>query len=262
MLRRANTPLQKKAITIITIVALGLFLLIYSPVRSGLTRIAYAVSSPFYKLAGFVTDVGGTFIVNFRNKESLTYDNALLRAENSRLGAQVLDRNLLQERVMKLEEILGRPHNDNRVVADVTIGFRHSVYDTFSIDAGSDHGIQNGDPVVYAGSGIIGEIAEVSAVSSKVKLYSSPGEEYSVLLGAHAIPAVARGKGNGNFESKIPQGSAVSVGDKVIVAKGNLLLGTVGSIDEKPGVPLSTVLFRSSFNPTEIDAVEVIVGPR
>lgn len=262
MPRRANVPFQKKTITIIGIVLVGLLSLLYSPIRSGLTRVVYGAAYPFYQLGGYVANTGGSVIANFRYKESLAFDNAMLRAENHRLAAQVLDRNLLQERVMKLEEILGRPHNDNRVVADVTIDFGRSVYDTFSIDAGLDHGIQNGDLVVYAGSGVVGEIAEVGAVSSKVKLYSSPGEEYPVLLGAHLIPAIARGKGDGNFESKIPQGSAVVPGDKVVVAKGNLLLGTVESVDDKPGVPLATVLFRSAFNPTEIGTVEVIVGAR
>lgn len=262
MQRRVNIFLKKKTVIIIVLVVVGLFSLLYSPLRSGFTRVAYAVVSPVYRVGGFFVNVGGSFIANFRNKESLVYDNAMLGAENKRLQARVLDRNLLEERVMKLEEMLGRPRNDNRVAANVTIGFGRSVYDTLSIDAGRDHSIEDGDPVVYAGSGVIGEIIETSAISSKVKLYSAPGEEYPVLLGSHLIPATAHGKGNGNFEAKIPQHSALAIGDKVIIARGNLLLGTVNSIEEKTGVPFATILFRSAFNPTEIDTVEVIVGQR
>ena len=243
-------------------VSLALFSLLYQPVRSTLTQILYASTVPIYFFSSSVANGMTSIIANFRSKESLQYENAMLRSENERMQAEVLDRNLLQERVMKLEEMLGRPHNDNRVVADVTISFGRSVYDTLSIDAGMDHGIQNGDLVVYAGGTVIGEIAEVSASSAKVRLFSSPGQEYSALIGPHAIPVIAHGKGDGNFESKVPQGSAIAIGDQVLAQKGNLVLGTVQEIDEKPGAPLTSVLFRLPFNPTEIRTVEVILGSR
>ncbi len=262
MQRRANSPFEKKALAILIAVSLGLVSLLYHPVRSALTRLLYAGATPVYSFGASIANASSSFLANFKNKESLYYENAMLRAENERMQAEVLDRNLLQERVMKLEEVLGRPHNDNRVVADVTISFGRSVYDTLSIDAGMDHGIQNGDVVVYAGGAAIGEIAEVGASSAKVRLFSSPGQEYAALIGSHSIPAIAHGKGDGNFESKVPQGSAIAVGDRVVIPKGNLILGTVQAIDEKPGVPLTTVFFRLPFNPTEIRTVEVVIGSR
>jgi cell shape-determining protein MreC len=260
MSRHANFQLRIKIISIVGIVLVASLSLFYTPVRLALTQTAYTVSAPFFHFGGSVNSLGNSLLTNFRSKDALVYENAMLRAENDRMQAQILDRNLLQERVMNLEEVLGRPRNDNRVVADVTVPFGHSYYDTLVIDAGADHNIQNGDFVVYSGAGVIGEVAEVSAVSAKVKLYSTGGEEHLVLIGSHSVPATARGMGNGNFQAKIPQGSLVSVGDRVVVSRGNLILGEVTMVEELPGVPFRTVYFRSSFNPTEVRTVEVVVG--
>lgn len=263
MIQRRGSPfLNQKRITLLAIFFVSLISVLYTPIRSRLTQALYSVAPSFFSIGSGLTNTGSSFTANFRDKQTLVYENAMLRAENGRMQAQVLDRNLLQERVMKLEESLGRPRNDNRVVADVISGLGQSLYDNLIIDAGSDQGIKNGNFVVYAGAGIVGDVAEVMPVSAKVRLFSSPGEEYSVLIGARSIPATAKGKGDGNFEAKVAEGSTIVPGDRVIVSKGNLILGTVDSVEQKPGVPFATVFFRSSFNPTEIRTVEVIVGTR
>lgn len=258
--RHGNQLLNRKSLTLFAIIVISIFSLLYTPLRSRLTQVLYTFAPSVFHLGSTAGGTGESFFTVFRSKQNLVYENVMLRAENSRMAAQVLDRNLLDERVAKLEEMLKRTRNDNRVVADVIVGFGQTVYDTLVIDAGLDHGIQKGDSVVFAGAGVVGEIIEASNATSKVKLYSSPGEEHLVLLGAHSLPATAHGKGNGNFEAKIPQESAVLVGDTAIVSKGNLILGTVYSVEDKPGLPYKTVLFRSSFNPTEIRTVEVIVN--
>ncbi|MBI5400967.1 MAG: rod shape-determining protein MreC [Candidatus Yonathbacteria bacterium] len=198
----------------------------------------------------------------FRIKRSLVYENTMLHEEVARMQAQVLDRNLLEEKVLKLEEALGRVNGDNRVTADVLSFPGYSLYDILTIDAGTEHGIALGNQVVYAGAGIVGEIAEVYPSSAKVKLYSSPIEEYAVLVGNSMIPGVAHGRGMGNFEAKLPKGSLVFAGDTVVVPKGNLVLGVVASLEEEPALPFINVFFRTSFNIAEIRSVEVIIGKR
>jgi hypothetical protein len=80
-----------------------------------------------------------------------------------------------------------------------------------------------------------------------------------VLIGPRGIPGVARGRGMGNFETKVPQGSSVSVGDEVRLSGNALILGIVGAVDEKPAEPFVRVLFRTTFNIAEIRSVEVLV---
>jgi cell shape-determining protein MreC len=263
MIRHQGSLLfSQKSIVLLGILFVSLFILLFAPARSLATQVVYSVAPTAFHLSDAVAGTGDSFLTNFRSKQALVYENARLRADNSRMEAQVLDRNLLEEKVASLEGSLGRVVSDNRVAADVIVGFGQSAYDLLVIDVGGDHGIQKGDSVVYAGEGVVGEIAEVSPFTSKVKLFSTPGEEYLVLLGAHSVSATAHGEGNGNFEAKIPQDSTVAVGDRVIVPKGNLILGEVQLIDKKPGMPFWTVFFRSSFNPTEIRSVEVVLGPR
>lgn len=256
--RRYNPFFEWKNILLIALVAVSAFVLLYAPVRAIFTQALYAVAPRVWSIGDTAGGAWSSVTTNFRIKRSLVYENDMLHADMSRMQAQVLDRNLLEEKVMKLEEALGRAGSDNRVTASVLAGPGRSPYDTLVIDAGDEHGIAVGDVVVYAGAGAIGTIAEVSGSSSKVGLYSSAGHEHLVLVGANAIPTTARGRGMGNFEAKVPQGSAVALGDTVLLPKDNLILGVVQLVEEEPTLPFITVFFRSPFNIAEIRSVEVI----
>lgn len=258
--RRSNPLLTRKSVALIVLVTISAFALLYSPLRAMLTQVVYTVAPRAWSIGDTASGTWGSLVANFRIKRSLVYENEQLHTEIDRMQTQVLDRNLLEEKVLKLEEALGRAGSDNRVVASVLAGPGQSPYDTLAIDAGAEHGIAVGDVVVYAGAGVIGTVAEVSISSAKVKLYSSSGEEHLVLIGEHSIPTTARGRGMGNFEAKVPQGSVVAVGDTVLLPKDNLILGTVQLVEEKPAAPFITVLFRTPFNIAEIRSVEVLTG--
>lgn len=234
--------------------------LLCRPVRVALSGALYSFAPSVWGVRTTTVEVKDGFFANLQIKRSLEYDNSVLREDVSRMQAKVLDRNLLAERVLRLEDALGREGVDNRVYADVLVGPRQSAYDILVIDAGEEHGVAVGDPVVYSGSGVIGEITEVHAASSKVKLYSSPVGELHVLVGADAVPGVAHGRGMGNFDVKLPKGTPVVVGEPVVLAGGKLILGIVGQIEEEPALPFVNVLFRTSFNITEIRSVEVITN--
>jgi len=257
-----NSLPSAKNITLVVLVAVSLFVLLYTPVRNTLTVGIYAIAPSVWWISDKTTGVLDSFVANFRAKDSLVKENETLLIEVNRMQAQVLDRNLLSERVANLEEILGRARSDDRVVAEVIVGPGRSPYDTLVIDAGAEEGITIGDVVVYTGSSIIGEIIEVSPFSSKVKLYSSPGEEHLVIVGAYHLPVTAFGRGMGNFDAKVPQDSAVVVGDNVVSVKGDLILSTVSLVEEKPAEPFKRIFFRQPFNITEIRSVEVIVDSR
>ena len=252
--------MSKRRVTLFAIIILSFFSLIYTPVREELVRLVSPLASGAFYLGSKTAGIGNALVNNFRDKNALVYENSMLRAQNSLLQAEVLDRSVLQGQIAQLEGTLGRSKNNNLVAANVLEGFSQSPYDTLTIDVGTNQGVKNGDYVAYGGVGVVGFIAETTETYSKVKLYSSPGEEYLVLIGSHLIPATARGKGDGNFDAKVPQGSAIVVGDVVTVPKDNLVLGRVTAINQKEGAPYATVLFRSSFNPTEIQTVEVVVA--
>lgn len=262
MRRQNNQLLQRKNIALIALVAISAFALLYAPLRNMLTQAVYSVAPQMWSAGDTTKSAFGSFMTNFRNKDTLVHENEILNEAIDLMHAQVLDRNLLVEKVTRLEEALGRVRMDDRVVASVLVGPGRSPYDTLVIDAGTDEGVNVGNQVVYAGSGVIGEIIETTNVTSKVKLLSSPDEEHSVIVGSYYIPVLALGKGMGNFEAKVPQDSRVEIGDRVVSLKGNLILGTVSLVEEKPAEPVKRIFFRVPFNITEIRSVEVIIDKR
>ena len=64
---------------------------------------------------------------------------------------------------------------------------------------------------------VLGEVAEVYETSSKVRLYSSSGEQVTVFIGGEAIMAEAKGIGGGNFEIELPQNVDVFIGDSIYI---------------------------------------------
>jgi len=235
------------------------FILLYAPVRGVFTQTVYKFAPSVWEVGNSWINVFQTVSLNFQDKKFLQNENEMLKDEISRMEAQVLDRNLLSEQVNRLEEALGRAHGDDRVVAYVLAGPGLSLYDTLIVDAGEENGVIIGNKVVYAGSGVIGEVLEVSFASAKIKLYSSPGEETVVLSGPKHIPATAYGKGMGNFEAKIPKGSALEVGDYVVTLQDRLPIGSVSLVEENSDMPYDLIFFRASFNIAEIRSVEIII---
>ncbi len=240
--------------------AISVLVLFYAPLRSVITNAVYPFSLFMWEAGNKTESVVGTFFASFKDKNTLVKENEKLNDDISVMEAKVLDRNLLAEKIIKLEESLGRSRDDDRLFANVLVGADRSPYDTIVIDAGEKEGVFVGNTVVYSGSGVIGEIVETTSYTAKIKLYSSPGEEHRVIVGSYNIPAVAIGRGMGNFEARVPQNSAVSAYDTVLTAKNNLILGTVLLIEEKPEEPIKRIFFRLPFNITEIRNVEVILG--
>lgn len=257
-----NLRKRRKSIIFTGIIFLCIIILLYSPTRGVISRI-------IYKGAPFIFYVENTIVLNFkeflgsfRAKDSLVKENMNLREEIARMQTQVLDRNLLQEKVQMLEEVSGRKGMDNRVVAEVLASPGQSPYDTLIVDAGGDVGVRPGDLVVYAGASVIGRVAEVYPSSAKIALFSSPQEtEIVVLVGASKLPVKARGRGMGNFETKVPEGSIVALGSEVLLAENPAtILGIVGSVEKKEPNPFLRVLFRTPFNIAEIGQVEIMVS--
>ena len=246
-------------LTGISVCALGIAVLLLPPVRSVISGGVYRIAPGLWEAGDTTKRMVGNFFSAFEAKESLGEENRILREELSLMQIRVLDRNLLEDRVVELEEMLGRTRSDNRVIARVlAMPGRWSPYDMIVIDIGEDHGVLVGNRVMY-GNSVVGEVSEVHAQSAKVQLLSSPGDELSVLIGTTTIPAIARGRGMGNFEARIPQGNTVLAGENVITPE-NLIIGTVGAVIEHESMPFIRILFTTPFNITEMRTVEVVRG--
>lgn len=249
---------RKKIFVALAIVIAGVFILAVTPLRTIVSHGAYRIAPYLWNAGNTAADTGENFFESFASKRSLAEENDRLRKEVARMQTQVLDRNLLEEKVIAMEESLGRAGSDDRVVARVLAGPGRSPYDTLVVDAGEEQGIERGDYVAYAGAGVIGTIDEVYSWTAKVKLFSFPGEQTPVLAGEQAVPGTAEGRGMGNFEVRIPRGSPVLAGDMMMIPGKSLILGIVGAVIENDALPFMRVLFTTPFNIAEIQTVEIL----
>jgi hypothetical protein len=68
--------------------------------------------------------------------------------------------------------------------------------------------------------------------TNEVLLFTSPGQEFDVLIGKSRSPAKVSSRGGGQFEAELPRGSTISEGDWV----------TFGTLGDKPLGVVSAVL--------------------
>lgn len=256
--RRGNIEVRRRTFVLGGVILLCFFILLVAPVRGAFSRALYAVAPGMWDTGASISAMWQGLWDRVHTKTTLINENTALKERVLRMETQVLDRNLLEEKVSTLEEDFGRQPRDNRTLAYVLAGPGRSPYDTLAVDVGTDVGVTVGDYVAYVGAGVIGKVAEVYGSSAKVKLFSSFGEETDVLLGSSLIPVTARGRGMGNFEASVPAGSAVLVGEDVRLPPGSLILGKIEAIESKPSEPAMRVLFRTTFNIAEIRSVEII----
>lgn len=260
---RDNRFINRTFFSVVLICVLVFSILLIPSIRGTFSRWLYMVAPSFWEWGDTTFAEIRTFNALVVDKRKIIAENEGLRADLLRMETLVLDRNLLAERIVALEELLSRKGSDNRISAHLLWKPGRALYDVFVVDAGASKGVAKGDRVVYAGSGVVGEVIEVYPTSAKVKLYSSPGEARKVLVGEQEIPAIALGRGMGNFETRVPRGSLLVAGQHVflppfISGEEKLILGVIGVVEEDPEEPFDRILFRVPFNVQEMRFVEIV----
>lgn len=164
----------------------------------------------------------------------------------------------LQKENGELKRLLEMRISSSSLVAYVLKRPPFSAYDAFIISAGSKVGVKNGAKVFAIGNVLIGEIAEVSPTTSKVKLYSSYGEKYEVFIGPKNIQAAATGRGGGSFEVVLPRDVKIQEGDSITIPHlTTSVFGIVRKIIADPARAFSTILFSQPINIYEQKWVEI-----
>lgn len=158
----------------------------------------------------------------------------------------------------ELKEIMGRKISNNIVIAYILKKPPYTAYDSFILDIGSKNNVTIGDKVYADGNILIGEIVEVLVSTSKVKLYSSYGEKYEILIGENNIQATATGRGGGSFDTVIPRDVKVLEGDTIVIPNiSGSVFGIVGKVISDPARAFSTVIFSQPINLYEQKFVQI-----
>ena len=138
---------------------------------------------------------------------------------------------------------------NNRILGAVLVRPPLAPYDELIIDVGSNEGVISGAPVYAPGNILIGTTTDVLGETTKVTLFSSSGQTYPVSIGSAHIPALAIGRGGGQYEAQVPQATQISQGDIVsdsVLNNGSF--GTVTAVLNNPSDPFETILFSPPIN--------------
>jgi cell shape-determining protein MreC len=172
-----------------------------------------------------------------------------LRKTYEDIKANEKNGNALAAENEELKIALGRTIVTKPLLATVLKKPPFSAYDSYILDAGVDLGVAKGNPVYAIGDIPIGTIEDVIGNTSRVKLYSTNGEKFNILIGPSHIEATAEGRGGGYFEASLPRDTKIKIGDQVeIPSLGDSFVGTVDGIASEPSEPFAKILFHQPLN--------------
>jgi len=222
----------------LVLVIIGLFLLVLREVGylSPVESVFGYVLDPLQRLfAGLTTDVGNLFQSVREARElraevdELQAEADALLVENIRLKEYKAEVEQLRAMLSFVSEypvvayvgadVVGRDACEAFPCGEV-IGVDPNPYLRYiTINVGSRHGVEQGDPVVGAGAGLVGRVAEVGPRTSKVQLLTDSDSSVAVLLQTSRVTGLVVGQPDGTLRVKyIPQDEEIEVGDIVLTS--------------------------------------------
>lgn len=224
-----------------------------SPVR----MLGAGAAAPFNALGNAISNAGAS-------SETLSE----LKAENERLTAKVAELSEAQETASRLEKLVGLQSTYNltstaaRIIGSTGDAWASAVI----IDKGANAGFEVGMPVCSSG-GVIGQVIEVSATTSTVRLVGDEQSGISAMVQGSRAQGMLRGQADGSLRLEYVVADAeVSAGDIIITSgiggsfpKG-LPLGTVASIDRAANAVYYTIVVRPASTAENNEEVLVITS--
>lgn len=224
-----------------------------SPVR----MLGSAVAAPFGALGNIAQNATAS-------SETLSE----LKKRNEELTARVAELSEAQETAERLEKLVGlkSTYSLESTAARIIGSTGDAWTDSVIIDKGSASGFEVGMPVCSSG-GVIGQIIEVSANTSTVRLITDDQSGVSAMIQGSRAQGVLQGQADGTLRLEyVVSDAEVATGDIVITSgiggtfpKG-LPLGTVASIDRAPNAVYYTIVVRAASSAESNEEVLVITS--
>jgi len=255
--------LRKSKYTVKIIFGLATLMFLWQAVFvfSTFSDLAMYIAAPFLRVGNYIHQKSNEFSSLLTSKQNLAEEIYNLKKKIIFLETKNFTYDLLVKENKELRALQGRHEEEGeRVLADVLSKPNSSPYDSIIIDAGAREKIAKGYIVVAHGDVIIGTVEKVHIRTSVVRLFSSPGEQIDVVLGDSNVSAVARGRGAGNFDIRLPKGVPVEAGESIsFSAFSTKVLGVVETVLTKPNDSFQIILFKSPVNIFELKWVEIII---
>lgn len=224
-----------------------------SPVR----MLGSAVAAPFGALGNIAQNATAS-------SETLSE----LKKRNEELTAQVAELSEAQETAERLEKLVGlkSTYSLESTAARIIGSTGDAWTDSVIIDKGSASGFEVGMPVCSSG-GVIGQIIEVSANTSTVRLITDDQSGVSAMIQGSRAQGVLQGQADGTLRLEYVVSDAEVVTGDIVITSGiggtfpkGLPLGTVASIDRAPNAVYYTIVVRAASSAESNEEVLVITS--
>lgn len=232
--------------------------------RSGVNTVATPVRMVGAVVATPFNAIGNVFTNLSAPQETLSE----LKRKNEELSSELAQLTEAQKTAERLESLLGLQSTYNlQSTAARIIGTTGDAWSqTVTIDKGSANGFEIGMPVCNSG-GVIGQIIEVSAATSTVRLINDENSGVSAMVQSTRAQGILQGQPDGTLMlSYVPADADVKVGDVVITSglggrfpKG-LPLGTVSSVSRAANATYYTIVVRAISTAESNEEVLVITS--
>lgn len=191
-----------------------------------------------------------------------------LKAENEKLTAKVAELTEAEKTAERLQALVGLKSTYNlQSTAARIIGTAGDAWSrTVTIDKGSSSGFATGMPVCNSG-GVIGQIIEISATTSTVRLITDENSGVSAMIQSTRAQGTLKGQPDGSLKLEyVPADADVKEGDIVITSglggvfpKG-LPLGTVTSVEKATNAVYYTISVRADASAESNEEVLVVTA--
>ncbi len=225
-------------------------------------NILFNTGTPVWAIKNSISSFFVDNISILNSKISLLNENILLKDQIRVNESKNALYDLIKKENEDLKNILNRnKSNQKLILSTILVKPFLSPYDTLIIDIGEVDGVSIGNKVLVDGNIFIGYISEVYSNTSKVVLYSSPGEKVKVLIGNNNVEKEAIGLGAGNFKIEMPREGDIKEGDSIVMPSiSPNIFGVVEKIDFKEADSFQDVLFKNPVNISELKWAEVLLS--
>ena len=160
---------------------------------------------------------------------------------------------VLQDENAKLKAEFNRVVEDKGTIASVLTPPNRSFYDTLIIDAGEDQGIIVGQTAYAFEDVAIGTVTNVYNRTATIELFSAANKEtIGTALGSD-VAITLIGRGNGDFEVRIPRDVHFSIGDTIShQSLRAAVLAQIEKIVTDPRDPFQRLLAKVPINLTTV----------
>lgn len=250
------------------LLALALLALSPLPFAAGLeTRLSTTLAPVASGIRGVVQPVSDV-LLNAGQIRDLTVENADLRRRLALAESEVA---ALREERTALEQaaaLMGAVGTsvDQFTPASVLVRDPAPGRQNIVINRGRDHGVREGQPVVGAGSTLIGIVAEVDARQARVRLITDRESAVAVLIQSSRTPAALAGDGTALHLEFVPIDASVAPGEVILssalggLLPPGLLVGRVATVEMRGSDLFQSITVDPLANLDRVEQVLVMTG--